>query len=107
MCVRIRTVPLPALSGQYDVILGPPGTERAIDTLEWSGAASYASEPTSSFFTSANHSDLAGYVRSATSDADTKFTYVMLRGCGHMVPTDQPVRAYSMLQRFLVPMAPL
>ena len=31
----------------------------------------------------------------------------MLRGCGHMVPTDQPERAYTMLQRFLVPMAVL
>ena len=29
-------------SGQYDVILGPPGTERAIDKLRWSGANGYA-----------------------------------------------------------------
>ena len=91
-------------SGQYDVILGPPGTERAIDKLNWSGAASYAREPTKQFFDGA---DLAGYVRRAASTRNTTFSYVMLRGCGHMVPTDQPVRAYTMLQRFLVPMAPL
>ena len=51
--------------------------------------------------------DLAGYVRQVRSKAKTTFSYVMLRGCGHMVPTDQPVRAYTMLERFLVPMAPL
>jgi len=91
-------------SGQYDVILGPPGTERAIDRLTWSGAAEYATKPTQRFF---DGPDLAGYVRRAASQANTTFSYVMLRGCGHMVPSDQPVRAYTMLQRFLVPMATL
>lgn len=96
-------------SGQYDVILGPPGTERAIDKLQWSGASAYAKAPTSTFREdpASPTSDLAGYARRAPSAGNTTFTYVMLRGCGHMVPTDQPVRAYTMLQRFLVPMAPL
>ena len=96
-------------SGQYDVILGPPGTERAIDKLKWSGAEPYATAPTATFRLDAGNSssDLAGYARYAHSSKNTTFTYVMLRGCGHMVPTDQPVRAYTMLQRFLVPMAPL
>lgn len=99
-------------SGQYDVILGPPGTERALDKLRWSGAASYAAAPTSQFVIDAALAgtatpDLAGYARVARSAANTTLTYVMLRGCGHMVPSDQPRRAYTMLQRFLVPMAPL
>merc|ERR1712087_784678 len=93
-------------NGQYDVILGPPGTERAIDKLRWSGAAEFATQPTKKFFAH-DGSDLAGYVRQAPSAANTTFSYVMLRGCGHMVPTDQPVRAYTMLERYLVPMAPL
>lgn len=91
-------------SGQYDVILGPPGTERALAKIPWSGASAYARTPASQFFDGA---DLAGYVRQATSKANTTFSYVMLRGCGHMVPTDQPVRAYTMVQKYLVPMAPL
>jgi len=96
-------------SGQYDVILGPPGTERAIDKLKWSGAASYAAAPTATFRVTPSDpaSDLAGYVRQARSASNATFSYVMLRGCGHMVPTDQPVRAYTMLERYLVPMAPL
>ena len=91
-------------SGQYDVILGPPGTERAIDKLRWSGAQAFARDPTRSFF---DGTDLAGYVRQAASSSNTMMSYVMLRGCGHMVPTDQPVRAYTMIQRFLLPVAPL
>ena len=91
-------------SGQYDVILGPPGTERALRKLQWSGAKGYGTVATSQFF---DGKDLAGYYRQATSATNATFSYVMLRGCGHMVPTDQPVRAYTMLQRFLVPMAPL
>ena len=96
-------------SGQYDVILGPPPTERALDKLRWSGAPAFASAPTRIFPTVITDpaSDLAGYSRRAPSSSNSTFTYVMLRGCGHMVPTDQPVRAYTMLQRFLVPMEPL
>lgn len=100
-------------SGQFDVILGPPGTERAIDKLNWSGKKVYADAPTEQFVIpstaqgEAGGVDLAGYGRQARSAANTTFSYVMLRGCGHMVPTDQPVRAYSMLRSFLVPMAPL
>jgi len=94
-------------NGQYDVILGPPGTERAIDKLKWSGASAYAGAPTVQVYSESDPADLAGYARQARSEKNTTFSYVMLRGCGHMVPTDQPVRAYEMLRRFLVPMAPL
>ena len=94
-------------STQYDVILGPPGTERAIDKLKWSGAATFAKAPTFQVRSQSEPSDLAGYARQAHSSRNTTFSYVMLRGCGHMVPSDQPVRAYTMLEKFLVPMAPL
>ena len=93
-------------NGQYDVILGPPGTERALDKLQWSGSAAYAASPTVKITDDAR-ADLLGYARTVRSAHNTTFSYVMLRGCGHMVPTDQPVRAYTMLQRYLVPMAPL
>jgi len=96
-------------SGQYDVILGPPGTERALDKLRWSGAAAFAAAPTVQFFSDSEPADLAGYSRRVrTSAANATFAYVMLRGCGHMVPTDQPRRAYEMIRDFLInDMAPL
>ena len=108
-------------SGQYDVILGPPGTERAIEKLKWSGAEAYAAAPTERFVTAGadGAKDLAGYVRQVVQQQrnaaatrtrharSTTFSYVMLRGCGHMVPSDQPHRAHEMIRRFLVPFAPL
>ena len=71
-------------SGQYDVILGPPGTERAIDKLVWGGAKAYAAAPTNAFRANASDptSDLAGYVRTAAASPNATFSYVMLRGCG-------------------------
>jgi len=143
-------------SGQNDIILGPPGTQRAMDKLRWSGAEAYATAPTRPMYMDPTDiaSDLAGYVRQAVAgggrmaggggvvggsdsaeestprgdgraavgaggatgvgaggalaaDAPPTLSYVVLRGCGHMVPQDQPERAYEMLRRFLVPMAPL
>jgi len=104
-------------SGQLDVILGPPGTQRAIDKLKWSGAKAYATAPTRPMYMvpGDSTSDLAGYVRQANATeashgkkgAAPTFSYVVLRGCGHIVPQDQPERAYEMLRRFLVPMAKL
>jgi len=96
-------------SGQYDVILGPPGTMRALDKLQWSGAEAYAKAPTRQFYSDSEPTDLAGYSRLVHSAAtNTTFAYVMLRGCGHMVPTDQPRRAYEMIRDFLIKdMAPL
>lgn len=106
-------------SGQNDIILGPSGTQRAMDKLQWSGAREYASAPTLPMFMKPTDetSDLAGYVRQAKSmkgprirgpagSSSPTLSYVVLRGCGHMVPQDQPLRAYEMLRRFLVPMAP-
>jgi len=119
-------------SGQNDVILGPPGTERAVNKLQWSGSRSYAAAKTEPMYgpsVAKGAADLMGYARRAQGKL-SNFTcvllrgcghsqvapdaarwpesrYVLLRGCGHMVPADQPVRAYEMLRAALVPMAPL
>ncbi|EOD41831.1 hypothetical protein EMIHUDRAFT_194378 [Emiliania huxleyi CCMP1516] len=79
-------------SGQNDVILGPPGTERAVNKLQWSGSRSYAAAKTEPMYgpsVAGGAADLMGYARRAQGKS-SNFTYVLLRGCGHMVPTDQP-----------------
>ena len=43
-----------------------------------------------------NDTEVAGY---ATQAAD--LTYVLVRGAGHLVPFDQPERAYDMITRFI------
>jgi carboxypeptidase C (cathepsin A) len=42
---------------------------------------------------------VAGYVKHL--DGFGGFTYAVVRGAGHMVPTDQPERAYDLIRRFV------
>jgi len=80
-------------SGQYDVILGPPLTEQSLRNLKWSGQEQYqlAAKKTWHIDT-----DVAGYYRSVGD-----FTQLIVRGAGHMVPGDQPARAFDMIERFV------
>lgn len=41
-------------------------------------------------------SDIQGYVKSAD-----QFHYVVVRGAGHLLPQDQPQRAWDMITRFI------
>jgi len=83
-------------SGQNDVILGAPGTERALS------APSLASWPAQAAFKAApkrvwrRGEDVSGY---ATVVGNV--SYVVVRGAGHMVPADQPDRALDMISRFV------
>ena len=47
---------------------------------------------------------VAGYVRSLDANSTDKwggFTYAAVRGAGHMVPHDQPERAFDLISRFV------
>ena len=47
---------------------------------------------------------LAGYVKhlpAAAGGQFAQFTYAVVRGAGHMVPTDQPQRAYDLITTFV------
>lgn len=85
-------------SGQNDVILGPALTEPAIRNL----VAKWRPHDAPDFFGKVQkiiwglNSDVAGYVHSLDN-----FTYIVIREAGHMVPTDQPDRAYDMVSRFI------
>eukprot|EP00929_Paragymnodinium_shiwhaense_P001046 TRINITY_DN101274_c0_g1_i1.p1 TRINITY_DN101274_c0_g1~~TRINITY_DN101274_c0_g1_i1.p1 ORF type:complete len:507 (+),score=134.61 TRINITY_DN101274_c0_g1_i1:74-1522(+) len=88
-------------NGQNDVILGPPLTEQLITTLDWSGkqkfnAAKKAVWRLDSKGEGSQERDVAGYATEVGN-----FKYVVVRGAGHMVPTDQPVRAYDLITRFV------
>lgn len=88
-------------SGQNDVILGPPLTEQALNKLEWTGKQAYQNARkvvwrTSEMGPGSKLPDVAGYAREVG-----KFTHVVVRGAGHMVPGDQPARAYDMIERFI------
>merc|ERR1712167_223703 len=88
-------------NGQNDVILGPPLTEQWLSTLDWSGKIAYNQARKAVWRRSANGPgshlpDVAGYAREVG-----RFAQVVVRGAGHMVPGDQPERAYDLIQRFV------
>ena len=87
-------------SGQNDIILGAPLTEQFLADLNWSGQQQYLAATKKVWTTlprrGSKGGDLAGYARSVGN-----FTQIVVRGAGHMVPTDQPLRALDMLDRFI------
>ena len=110
------TVKVLVYSGQNDVILGAPLTEQFLDGLAWAGGAGYAAAAKAAWHVPAVANDpLAGYVRRVPAAADRAgaqaksgamggaggFTYAVVRGAGHMVPTDQPERAYDLITRLV------
>ena len=85
-------------SGQNDVILGPPLTEQFLDRLPWAGADDYAatlSAKTPFSVQSMQNDPLGGYYQHVAGFGG--FTYAVVRGAGHMVPGDQPERAYELI----------
>jgi len=87
-------------SGQNDVILGPPLTEQFLNDLNWAGKDEFASAPTVVWSVpSVALNPVAGYVKQTANFGG--LTYAVVRGAGHMVPGDQPERAYDLLTRFV------
>jgi len=87
-------------NGQNDVILGPALTENLLRNLQWSGQEQYLNATKTTWTIPRSDpsklADLAGYARSVKN-----FRQVVVRGAGHMVPTDQPERSYDMITRFI------
>jgi len=89
-------------SGQNDVILGAPLTEQFLDTLDWQGKALYAGAAKQAWHVGAVvNNPLAGYVKRVSDQGLGGFTYAVVRGAGHMVPTDQPERALDLIDRLV------
>lgn len=83
-------------NGQFDVIIGAPLTERFLQVLPWSGLEAYKAAPRMVWRINATSPDVAGYVRQAGV-----LTQVIVRDAGHLVPADQPQRAYDMITHFV------
>ena len=88
-------------SGQIDIILGAPLTEQFLDNLEWDGDELYSASQKEIWKIDdirAKEDPIAGYVNYVEKH---QFTYAVVRGAGHMVPADQPQRAFDMIERFV------
>uniref|UniRef100_A0A3P8NJK7 Probable serine carboxypeptidase CPVL n=1 Tax=Astatotilapia calliptera TaxID=8154 RepID=A0A3P8NJK7_ASTCA len=83
-------------SGQLDVIVAAPLTERFLPTVNWTGAAEYKKAPRFHWKVQPTDTEVAGYVRQVG-----EFYQVIIRGGGHILPYDQPQRSFDMIDRFL------
>uniref|UniRef100_A0A8C2XBI2 Probable serine carboxypeptidase CPVL n=1 Tax=Cyclopterus lumpus TaxID=8103 RepID=A0A8C2XBI2_CYCLU len=83
-------------SGQLDVIVAAPLTERFLPTVNWSGAAEFKTAPRFHWKVQPSDTEVAGYVRQVG-----EFYQIIIRGGGHILPYDQPARSFDMIDRFL------
>ena len=83
-------------SGQLDVIIGAPLTERFLNVLPWSGLAEYQDADRKIWYDQSQDDPVSGYVREVKS-----LTQIIIRGAGHIAPYDQPVRARDMIDHLV------
>ncbi|KAF7669426.1 hypothetical protein LDENG_00186620 [Lucifuga dentata] len=83
-------------SGQLDVIVAAPLTERFLPTVNWTRAADYQKAPRFHWKLQPTDTEVAGYVRQVG-----EFYQIVIRGGGHILPYDQPARSFDMIDRFL------
>uniref|UniRef100_A0A8C6HYN7 Carboxypeptidase n=1 Tax=Mus spicilegus TaxID=10103 RepID=A0A8C6HYN7_MUSSI len=83
-------------NGQLDIIVAAALTERSLMAMDWKGSRAYrrARRKVWKIFKSDN--EVAGYVRRVG-----KFHQVIVRGGGHILPYDQPMRSFDMINRFI------
>lgn len=88
-------------SGQLDVIIGAALTERFLPMTQWPGRNAYMASQKAVWRINPSDSEVAGYARQVTQSTGSNFSYVLVRGAGHIVPGDQPARALNMIRRFV------
>nr|CAD7447922.1 unnamed protein product [Timema bartmani] len=80
-------------SGQLDLRISYTLTLGYLQALEWDGAQEYRTADRYQWHVG---TDLAGFVKTAAN-----LTEVLVRNSGHMVPTDQPEWAYTLISKFV------
>jgi len=90
-------------NGQFDFIVGAPLTEAMLRILPWSGLDAYQNAPKSIWRLDASLEYVAGYVRTAAASplSSAGVTQVIVRDAGHLLPFDQPERAWDMIYRWI------
>ena len=83
-------------NGQLDIIVGVPLTERMCAQMKWSGHDQFYKADRVVWRITKDDPEVAGYVRTVRN-----LQQVVVRGAGHMVPFDQPHRAFDLITRFI------
>lgn len=88
-------------SGQLDIIVASPLTERYLASIPWHGASDFAKSPRVVWRVSESDEEVAGFVQYAHT-----FTRAVVRSAGHILPFDQPRVAHDMITRWIEGTAP-
>ncbi|XP_030757714.1 venom serine carboxypeptidase-like [Sitophilus oryzae] len=88
----LSNYPVLIYSGQVDIIVAYPMTVNYLQNLNFSAAEEYKTAERNIWIDSKG---VAGYYKTAGN-----LTELLVRNAGHMVPTDQPERAYSLIYKF-------
>ncbi|XP_008259795.2 probable serine carboxypeptidase CPVL isoform X3 [Oryctolagus cuniculus] len=83
-------------NGQLDVIVAASLTERSLMAMDWKGSQEYRKAERKVWRIFKTDIEVAGYVRQVGD-----FHQVIVRGGGHILPYDQPLRAFDMINRFI------
>ncbi|CAG2112243.1 unnamed protein product [Medioppia subpectinata] len=83
-------------SGQLDIIVATTLTENFLQSLEWKHSKEYSKANRLVWKLDKGDTEVTGYVKRVAN-----FTEVIVRNAGHMVPTDQPRAALSMIDNFI------
>ncbi|XP_016077741.1 PREDICTED: probable serine carboxypeptidase CPVL [Miniopterus natalensis] len=83
-------------NGQLDIIVAAALTERSLLAMDWKGSQEYRKAKRKVWKIFKSDSEVAGYVRQVGD-----FTQVIVRGGGHILPYDQPLRSFDMINRFI------
>ncbi|XP_075413682.1 putative serine carboxypeptidase CPVL isoform X2 [Tenrec ecaudatus] len=83
-------------NGQLDIIVAAPLVERSLLTMNWKGFERYRTVQRKVWKIFKSDDEVAGYVRQVD-----KFCQVIVRGGGHILPYDQPLRSFDMMNRFI------
>uniref|UniRef100_A0A1B6JR55 Carboxypeptidase n=1 Tax=Homalodisca liturata TaxID=320908 RepID=A0A1B6JR55_9HEMI len=85
----LEVYPIVFYNGQVDIICAYPMTINFLHSLSWSGEAQYLNATRSQWCVG---KELAGYYKGVNNLYD-----VLVRDAGHMVPADQPLWAYTLV----------
>ena len=89
-------------NGALDLICGAPLTERYMNLLDWPGSAAFSATRRSVWLDPAfKDGTVSGYARAAQSAQAGALVQAVIRGAGHMAPSDQPARALDLISRFV------
>ncbi|XP_064431180.1 probable serine carboxypeptidase CPVL isoform X3 [Mirounga angustirostris] len=83
-------------NGQLDIIVAASLTERSLMAMKWKGSQKYKQAERKVWKVFKSDNEVAGYVRQVDD-----FYQVIVRGGGHILPYDQPLRSFDMINRFI------